>query len=394
MITPALARTLSEPFTPRSVKNVGCALTPGERLSGCPTQGRRQTQRYRPTKTFVYTHCLVCHAPFPENDTLENLPRGMRIAFDPVRGRLWAVCGHCKRWSLAPIEERWEALDELEKLVTDRSRLLSQTDNIALLRAGKLDVVRVGQANLTEEAWWRYGRELMDRRQRFKKVSLVGTAAGAAAVGGWVTGGVGLFAAWFIWENAPGTVTDAARWLRFGSAAWRGRERCDNCGHVFRSLPFGDRSRIRFRSRPEDEALALQQRCPTCGAREDGGLEIRGPDAERTLRRVLAYHHFAGASENRVVSATRLIEEFGNPRDLALALVKGGKRLGDLDRTRAIALEIAANESSEQRLLELELSQLEKHWRREEELAGIIDGELTPLPLLESLRRRAIGLTS
>ena len=38
-----------------------------------------------------------------------------------------------------------------------------------------------------------------------------------------------------------------------------------------------------------------------------------------------------------------------------------------------------------------ELADLEAHWREEEALAEIIDGELTPLPLLESLRRRVIG---
>ena len=71
--------------------------------------------------------------------------------------------------------------------------------------------------------------------------------------------------------------------------------------------------------------------------------------------------------------------------------MKDGKRLGSLGRTGGIALEIAANESSEQRLLELELAELEAHWRTEEELAAIIDGELTPLPLLEALRRNVTG---
>ncbi len=74
-------------------------------------------------------------------------------------------------------------------------------------------------------------------------------------------------------------------------------------------------------------------------------------------------------------------------------MVADGRRLGDLERTGGIALEIAANEASEQRLLDLELAQLEAHWRREEELAAIVDGELTPLPMLETLRRRAKGST-
>ena len=38
--------------------------------------------------------------------------------------------------------------------------------------------------------------------------------------------------------------------------------------------------------------------------------------------------------------------------------------------------------------IELEVADIEAHWRREEELASIIDGELTPLPMLEQMRRR------
>ena len=210
-------------------------------------------------------------------------------------------------------------------------------------------------------------------------------------VGGWATGGMTLIGMWFLWGNAPEAVTDGARWLRFGGAAWRGRQACSHCGHVFRSLGYRDRGG--FGLFPGDEAgrLDLVCRCPKCGHFRDGGLRITGQEAERTLRRTLAYHHFAGASERRVVSATRLIQEAGTPQDLMRIVVKDGRRLGDLQRTGAVALEIAANESSEQHLLELELADLEAHWRREEELAAIVDGELTPLPVLETLRRKVAG---
>jgi hypothetical protein len=106
---------------------------------------------------------------------------------------------------------------------------------------------------------------------------------------------------------------------------------------------------------------------------------------------VLAYHHFDGADERQVVSATRLIQEAGGPQDLTRIVVRDGRRLGDLQRTGAVALEIAANEAAEQHLLELELADLETHWREEEELAAIVDGELTPLPFLETFRRRITG---
>jgi hypothetical protein len=340
----------------------------------------------------VYTRCLVCAHPFDANEQLEHLPHGTRLAFDPLRGRLWIVCRACRRWSLTPIEERWEALEELEKLTRDQCRLLSQTDNIALLRSGPLEVVRVGRAELTEEAWWRYGRELTSRRQKWNRLGLAGSvAAGAVFVGSWATAGMTFFGAWLVMGHGKETVRDGARWLRFGSSAWQGRAECEACGQELRSIAYADRSSLGLFPAGEPGKLDVGARCPRCGAYGNGGLRLKGPEAERTLRRVLAYHHFAGASERRVVSAAKLIQEAGSPQDLTRIVVRSGRRLGDIQRTGGIALEIAVNEASEQHLLELELAELEAHWKREEELAEIVDGELTPLPMLESLRRRVMG---
>lgn len=342
----------------------------------------------------MYTRCIVCATPFEPNEELEHLPRGTRLAFDPRRGRLWIVCRACRRWSLTPIEERWEALEELDKLTTDKAHLLSQTDNIALLRAGRLEIVRVGKADLGEEAWWRYGRELASRRQNWQKLGFAGTlAAGAVLVGSWATGGMTFFGAWLIMGHGSETVRDGARWLRFGSTAWQGEERCEKCGAPLRTIQYRERGALGLFPGGEPGDLELVARCFRCGTYREGGLHLKGHEAERTLRRVLAYHHFAGASERRVMGATRIIQEAGSPRDLMRILVRDGRRLGDLQRTGGIALEIAANEATEQRLLELELAELEAHWKREEELAGIIDGELTPMPagLIETVRRRVMG---
>lgn len=289
--------------------------------------------------------------------------------------------------------DRWEALEELEKITVDRGRLLSRTDNISLLAAGPLEIVRIGRSDRREEAWWRYGRELKARRKRFKQVSLAGTAVGAAAIGGWMTGGIGLLGAWLIWEHAPRFTIGGARWLRFGSEAWSGRWKCGQCGFVFRGISFQHRGGLAIQAGEEDTPLIVTRPCRMCGAKpeDNGGLQLTGTDAERTLRRVLAYHHFEGASERRIASATRLIEETGGTAGLSRVLVKGGVRVGALPRTGSIALEIAASEDSERRLLELELASLEAHWKREEELADIIDRELTALPLLETLRRKATG---
>ncbi len=336
----------------------------------------------------MYTRCLVCNRAFDENDHLEHLRRGERLAFDPERGRLWLVCKACKRWSLVPIESRWEALEELERLTRDGARLLTKTDNIALFRTGPIEVIRVGGAGLGEEAWWRYGRELQARRARFKKLSAVGSiGAGAAIMGTWASGGISFLAAWLLWDRSPDFVTHGARWLRFGGRLWAGSESCRTCGHSFRQLRYVERNDLIVSPHVEG-GIGLSMRCPRCGGSKEGGLHLEGVVGDQTLRRVLAYHHFAGASERRVVEATRLIEVVGGTGGLAPKVLRDGKRLGELGRIGAIALEIAANQQQEEELLALEASELEERWRREEELAAIIDGELTPLPLLDQLRRR------
>ena len=339
----------------------------------------------------MFTRCLVCGRAFEENDQLEHLPRGRRIAFDPEKGRLWLICKGCRRWSLVPIESRWEALEELERLTRDQARLLTRTDNIALLRVGPLEVVKVGDAALREEAWWRYGRELRARQERFRKLSAVGSiGAGAAIAGTWASGGISFVAAWFLWDRSPDFVTHGARWLRFGGKLWAGVEECRACGHVFRQLRYADRGSLVVTPGSEG-GVALSVRCPRCGGVKEGGLHLEGIEGAGALRRVLAYHHFAGASERRVEEATRLIEVVGGSGGLPGKILRDGKRLGDLGRIGAIALEIAANQEQEEELLALEASALEDRWRREEELAAIIDGELTPLPLLDNLRRRIGG---
>ena len=373
----------------------------------------------------MFSRCLFCHRDLPANEALEHYPYGRRLAYDPVRGRLWAVCPACRRWNLAPIEERWEALEELEKTVKDRSRLLSQTDNIALLRAGELEIVRVGRANLTEEAWWRYGAELVKRRRMYQLLTAAGVGGVMALMAGGAAAGVGVFGGWWIIGRAGRQLPKLGRALKFGSTAWQGYAQCPRCGRQLTRIPFKVRGALV--AKPDDESLSLHLRCPACegewrgmrsplldggGAgkvgpgevwhapgdrrprrwqrtvqpanvpppRDGTGFLITGVEAEHVLRRVLAYQNYAGAKEAQVRNATSLIEHAGSAPTLTQRLAGNGRRLSSIDETSAIALEIAVNEDRERRLLELELEALEERWREEEEIAAIVDGELTWLP--------------
>jgi hypothetical protein len=341
----------------------------------------------------VLTRCLFCHKAFPANDRFQHFPLGRRIAFDPERGRLWAVCERCYRWTLWPLENRDEALYELERAAHDSATPVAHTEHISLLHLDGLLLVRVAGAGLAERAWWRYGRELNRRKRVFEGAASRLTAYTFGAlhlVGEFV--GLGDGDVDITWDDKP--VADILRWRRFGWAAWHGRRTCSYCGSTLRALRY-DQSWWVYPLRGADGSLEIGVPCQRCDPwTPDNVYVIDGPQAENVLRRCLAYQNIGGAWEDVVKQAADLIEGVGSAGEFTLDSVQRRECLWKLGPTRAIAMEIALNESVEQRLLDLEIRALEFIWKQEEELARIIDEELTPRRLLERhLRRLPIRLS-
>ncbi len=69
-------------------------------------------------------------------------------------------------------------------------------------------------------------------------------------------------------------------------------------------------------------------------------------------------------------------------------VTKERRSLWGMGKTQSIALEIAVNDSVERRMMELELQAIEFMWKREDELARIIDEQLTPDDVRERHLRR------
>ena len=101
--------------------------------------------------------------------------------------------------------------------------------------------------------------------------------------------------------------------------------------------------------------------------------EIGGSEAETVLRKILAYQHITGATEETIKDASRVIESVGSAEAFEAQVTKERRSLWGMGQTHSIALEIAVNESVERRIMESELQALEFMWKREADLARIID---------------------
>jgi hypothetical protein len=319
----------------------------------------------------MLTRCLHCYQPFPTNQTLSQFEVGRRIAFDPDNGRLWAVCPTCYRWTLAPIEQRWETLEELERLSRGKAHLLAKSDNIALLRAEDIEIVRIGGADRQEEAWWRYGNQFLGRRARAHTVIRFGQIFDAAAM--LLTVGLPL------WR-----FSDSGEWLRrarrrhFGRHVWVGSSSCPRCGHELVDLLFDERSDLILEA---NDGLfpILWYSCPICGNQSvAAGHRFTGTSAEIILRRLLAYENYSGGDEAGVREACAWIDSCGSAERALQAAADQRFAVGRSSGTRALAMEIALTTRMEQSLREMELKCLEARWRDEEVIAAIVDRELTP----------------
>ena len=325
----------------------------------------------------LYHHCLFCSKAFRPNAEFGRLPPGRRLAFDPDKFRLWSICENCRRWNLIPIEERIDAIWRLERMVRDEAELIAASDNISLHQAGELSIVRIGKATFLEQAAWRYGRQLRARNAAYRSKSTRMSALSFGAMA-YIGESIRLLDLDIKW--GPDAFADVLRWKQFGLDAWYGRSRCPHCNSVLHTLRF-DLSWWLYPRIDEDGTLVVGVPCTRCDPWTPRNVfDIRGPEAETLLRRVLAYQHIAGADEMQVREATTMIGDAGGTRELVRESAAGNKSLWRLGPVRTLALEMSLNQSAERRLLDQRLRALESSWQREEEIAAIVDGELTSIP--------------
>jgi len=334
----------------------------------------------------VYATCLFCNKPLGNNEALETFPVGRRLAFDAAKGRLWVVCRQCERWNLTPLDERWEAIEQAEKLYRDTRRRVA-TDNIGLanLRDGTT-LVRIGAPQRPEFAAWRYGDQFGRRRRRQLLVAGGGVAAlGAVITGGAIAGvGIGAFG-WLIAQMGQRLVTGEPEQVV-------AKIRTDNAGVVHVRRRHLGESKI---SRADDGSMSLFLRF------KNGSAQFEGREAERIASIVISKVNRFGGGRKAVSEAVSEIEQAGSAEGY-LARLTGtaqtyerpypSKRrsrwsghydfnkygLYSLPAQHRLALEMALHEEAERRALEGELAELEIAWKEAEEIAAIADNLLLP----------------
>jgi len=352
----------------------------------------------------MYSTCLFCNSSLGANEVIEHFPIGRRLAFDPVKGRLWAVCRKCERWNLSPLEERWEAIEECERLFRD-TKLRVSTDNVGLARVSEgLELVRIGQPQRPEMAAWRYGDQFGRRRRRYYTyaglgvtaiagVYVVGPALGLYAIGG--MGFLGQTPQLFVQAHRrlfgrvklPVPWMDKAIVLQPDQVAKVNLVPDDNDLGWALSVPISYK-KIGLPDAPRRLGDPPLPRVVFDTPRKSRAL-FTGDEAIRVAGKILPKINVRGAGKDDVQRAVRLIENDADPRRFFAAqthrtiagsatLAAKGRMLKDIPKPIRLALEMTAHEDAERRALEGELAMLEAAWKEAEEIAGISDNLLLP----------------
>lgn len=321
-------------------------------------------------------HCVYCGGPLARSAPT-------RQAYDPELGRLWEICPRCERWSPVPLELRWETLERWERRVRSEGRVVLASHHLALIRVGEEEVVRVGEPSFTEWGGWRYGTRLPAPRggAGFLRKALSSLPPpplegydpyGFGGPLGGVSGRYGpreWIASPFLEQAWPLT-------LAYSSVPFA--PRCPACSIPMPIHPW-DLSNITFHS--TSGGFVVEADCGCCGVR----VPLDLAEVRPALRLGLAILDSGRAARALGEKAGAEIERLGGGRALLRAIARREAGLGELDRMERVGLGIALDQDAEAEALQAE-------WREAEEIAAIMDGELTDVPGFREFRARVLGI--
>jgi hypothetical protein len=302
----------------------------------------------------------------------------VRAAYDPWLGRLWRVCPECRRWNVAPMEARWEAMEEYERAARDSGRAVIRTRHLDLLDTAIGQLIRVGRAPRPELAGWRYGDLLPAFRRRGILAWLRRLVLGMPSSGFGYSAGYGdgftehaATGRWFASPFIDDAATLTTAFLHVPLA-----DICPSCRGPLAVAPWQFQG---LRITQDTAAPAVIATCALC----DTDVAVPARDARAALRLGLSIVNRHLTSTPHVDDAARQLDRLAGPQGLLHEFARSELAIGELTTPQRLALGMALDEDSEAELLEAE-------WRHAEELASIIDGQLTRVEGFEEFRRKIL----
>jgi len=322
----------------------------------------------------MFTTCAFCSGELGGDGGASGLGVGRRFAYDGWKSRAWVICQRCSRWNLTPFDERLDTIAALDRMAS-AGRVAATSEQVALIRAGEFDVVRVGRPPRVEMATWRYGERIKAREREQLKVLvpvaivIVGASVAINVAAG---GSMGAF---------MGQIPGISKAIYTGIVGNRKvaiePPVCARCGQVMvlRSRHVKD-ARLQHTARTD---LALLLMCPHC--KGEGAL-LEGAEAETALRSGLTYVNLKQTSKlkKKAAEAAGQVDQFGGPESYLALQAQREIKVSSYKGAEALALEMAVDEQAE-------LRELERQWHEAEEIAEIADGLLADPALDDALRR-------
>jgi hypothetical protein len=319
--------------------------------------------------------CFYCACDLGETSVETGSVR-QRLAYDPWLGRLWRVCPACRRWSAALLDERWEVLEACERAARGDAKLLLESEHLCLLQTSAGQLIRVGRPPRAELARWRYS-DLLDSfaRPRGLLARLMNLPVRPAGgyIGADYHGGVATVP--LPWTASPFIEDSGILTMLFSTVPLA--PRCPASRHPLLIAPHAF-ANVRL-TRDHGRAMTAAE-CAVCGSEVVVSLAAARP----ALRLGLALVNRSQRAAANVRRAVLPVDRAGGPEGYIASLAVRDRTLGMLSPRQRLALWLSLDEWSE-------IDVLEAEWRRAEELAAIMDGELTDVPGFREFRRRATG---
>ena len=301
--------------------------------------------------------------------------KGHRLAFDPKQGRLWTVCPSCSRWNLTPLEDRWETLEACEGAVRDEGRVRIETENLTLVEVAAGELIRVGKPPRSEFVEWRYGpRVKLSRLKAGFWTRLLARLPAPPPEGYDPYRGILGAVDQSPWLASP--FLEVASSLTYLFSQLPLAPQCPGCSRPLALRPW-DFQRLRLVNQADGEAVLAV--CAFCG----DAVAVPLQDARPTLRLALSLVMPPHLIRSHSGQAARELDLSGGAEAFLLSISSATPVIGEMGGSARSALLIALDERAEAEALEAE-------WREAEEMAAIIDGELSQVPGFDAFRKEIL----